>query len=123
MQDDSQASTSLWMATADYLLGMEGRSVVVLDDGVSGGGMTGRTTAHLTNAYDDRYLEIEKLHGGEGARLTAESHTAAIEKIRQIISTKQIDCDVFIRDLLTATCQKLNNNPYDPCHPGLSNHR
>ena len=151
MRDDSQASTSLWMATADtpsqsrlkesirtdvciigagiaglttaYLLAKEGRSVVVLDDGVSGGGMTGRTTAHLTNAYDDRYVEIEKLHGEEGARLTAESHTAAIETISQIISTKQIDCDVFIRDLLTATCQKLNNNPYDPCHPRLTNHR
>src|SRR6476469_5545050 len=68
MKDDSQASTSLWMATADtpsqsglkesirtdiciigagiaglttaYLLAKEGRSVVVLDDGVSGDGMT-----------------------------------------------------------------------------------
>lgn len=88
MRDDSQASTSLWMATADYLLGMEGRSVVVLDDGVSGGGMTGRSTAHLTNAYDDRYLEIEKLHGEEGAGLTAESHTAAIETIAPIISVR-----------------------------------
>jgi glycine/D-amino acid oxidase-like deaminating enzyme len=114
MKDDSQASTSLWMATADmpsqsrlkesirtdvciigagiaglttaYLLGREGRSVVVLDGGLSGGGMTGRTTAHLTNAYDDRYVEIEKLHGEEGSRLTAESHTAAIEKIHQIDS-------------------------------------
>ncbi|HJT26545.1 MAG TPA: FAD-dependent oxidoreductase [Pyrinomonadaceae bacterium] len=121
MKDDSQRSTSLWMATADtpsqsrlkesirtdiciigagiaglttaYLLAKEGRSVVVLDDGVSGGGMTGRTTAHLTNAYDDRYVEIEKLHGEEGARLTAESHTAAIEKISEIIAAENIDCD------------------------------
>ena len=38
--------------TTAYLLEREGRSVVVLDDGVVGGGMTGRTTAHLTNAYD-----------------------------------------------------------------------
>ena len=67
--------------TTAYLLGCEGRSVVVLDDGLVGGGMTGRTTAHLTNAFDDRYVEMEKLHGAEGARLTAESHTAAIEKI------------------------------------------
>jgi len=79
--------------TTAYLLAREGRSVVVLDDGVSGGGMTGRTTAHLTNAYDDRYLEIEKLHGEEGARLTAESHTAAIEKISEIIAAEKIDCD------------------------------
>jgi len=121
MKDDSQRSTSLWMATADtpsqsqlkesirtdiciigagiaglttaYLLAKEGRSVVVLDDGVSGGGMTGRTTAHLTNAFDDRYVEIEKLHGEDGARLTAESHTAAIEKISEIIAAENIDCD------------------------------
>src|ERR1043166_8402814 len=104
MKDDSQASTSVWMATANtpiqprlrenirtdvciigagiagmttaYLLAKEGRSVVVLDDGAIGGGMTGRTTAHLTNAYDDRFVEMEKLHGKEPSRLTAESHTA-----------------------------------------------
>ena len=121
MRDDSQASTSIWMATAStpsqsrlkesirtdvcivgagiaglttaYLLGREGRSVVVLDDGVIGGGMTGRTTAHLTNAFDDRYVEIEKMHGGEGSRLTAESHTAAIEKINEIVSLENIDCE------------------------------
>jgi glycine/D-amino acid oxidase-like deaminating enzyme/nitrite reductase/ring-hydroxylating ferredoxin subunit len=79
--------------TTAYLLAREGRSVVVLDDGLSGGGMTGRTTAHLTNAYDDRYLEIEKMHGEEGARLTAQSHTAAIEKISQISAAEKIDCD------------------------------
>jgi glycine/D-amino acid oxidase-like deaminating enzyme/nitrite reductase/ring-hydroxylating ferredoxin subunit len=120
MKDDSQASTSIWMATAStpsqsrlresirtdiciigagiaglttaYLLGREGRSVVVLDDGAVGGGMSGRTTAHLSNAYDDRYVEMEKLHGDEGARLIAESHTAAIEKISEIVSQEKIDC-------------------------------
>jgi glycine/D-amino acid oxidase-like deaminating enzyme len=76
-----------------YLLGREGRSAVVLDDGLIGGGMTGRTTAHLTNAYDDRYLEIEKVHGAEASRLTAESHTAAIEKVGEIVSREKIDCD------------------------------
>lgn len=121
MRDDSQASTSIWMATANtpsqsrlkenirtdvciigagiaglstaYLLGREGRSVVVLDDGLIGGGMTGRTTAHLTNAFDDRYVEMEKIHGEDGARFVAESHTAAIEKINEIVTRENIDCD------------------------------
>src|SRR6185369_15004609 len=121
MKDDSQATTSIWMATSNtpsqsrlredirtevcivgagiagvstaYLLGREGRSVVVLDDGLIGGGMTGRTTAHLSNAYDDRYVEIEKLHGAEAARLTAESHTAAIHKISEICIVEKIDCN------------------------------
>jgi glycine/D-amino acid oxidase-like deaminating enzyme/nitrite reductase/ring-hydroxylating ferredoxin subunit len=121
MRDDSQASTSIWMATANtppqprlqdntrtdvciigagiaglttaYLLTREGRAVVVLDDGLIGGGMTGRTTAHLTNAFDDRFAEVEKLHGAEGSRLTAESHTAAIDKVDEIVNREHIDCD------------------------------
>jgi glycine/D-amino acid oxidase-like deaminating enzyme len=79
--------------TTAYLLGREGRSVVVLDDGLIGGGMTGRTTAHLSNAFDDRYVEVEKTHGEEVSRLTADSHTAAIHKISEIITAEKIDCD------------------------------
>jgi glycine/D-amino acid oxidase-like deaminating enzyme/nitrite reductase/ring-hydroxylating ferredoxin subunit len=78
--------------TTAYLLAKEGRSVVVLDDGPIGGGMTGRTTAHLTNAYDDRYVEMEKLHGEHGSRLIAESHTAAIDKVEEIVWNEHIEC-------------------------------
>ena len=80
------------MSTA-YLLAAEGKSVVVLDDGPIGGGMTGRTTAHLVNALDDRYFELEKLHGEDGARHAAESHTAAINKVEEIVKTETIDCE------------------------------
>ena len=52
--------------TTAYLLAREGRSVVVLDDGPLAGGMTEVTTAHLANALDDRYIEIERLQA-EGA--------------------------------------------------------
>ena len=79
--------------TTAYLLGQEGRSVVLLDDGPLAGGMTEVTTAHLANALDDRYFEIERLHGEEGARLAAESHTAAIDRIEAIVRTEGIDCD------------------------------
>ena len=67
-----------------YMLAQAGKSVVVLDDGPIGGGMTEVTTAHLTNAVDDRYYEIERLHGAEGARFAAESHSAAINRIEAI---------------------------------------
>src|SRR4029453_19570442 len=114
MKDDSQQNTSVWMATAEtpteptlqesirtdvwivgagiagmttaYLLTLEGRSVVVLDDGAIGGGMTGRTTAHLTNAFDDRYVEMERMHGEAGSRLIAESNTAVIDTIEKIFT-------------------------------------
>src|SRR5436305_14998291 len=79
--------------TAAYLLAREGRAVVLIDDGPIGGGMTGRTTAHLVNALDDRYYELEKLHGEKGARLAAESHTAAINRVEAIVREEAIDCD------------------------------
>ena len=67
--------------TAAYLLARKGREVVLIDDGPVGGGMTGRTTAHLVNALDDRYYELEKMLGQEFSRLSAESHTVAIDRI------------------------------------------
>lgn len=70
-----------------------GKSVVVLDDGPIVSGETERTTAHVVNALDDRYLELERLHGQDGARLAAESHTAAIDFIEQFVRDEGIDCD------------------------------
>ncbi len=79
--------------TTAYLLARRGKSVIVLDDGPIAGGQTRRTTAHLANAIDDRYVEIERLHGQEGARLAAASHTAAIDRIEAIVAEERIDCD------------------------------
>jgi glycine/D-amino acid oxidase-like deaminating enzyme/nitrite reductase/ring-hydroxylating ferredoxin subunit len=79
--------------TAAYLLARAGRRVIVLDDGAVGGGETGRTTAHLSDALDDRYRRLERLHGPDGARTAAESHRSAIEQIAEIVERERIDCD------------------------------
>ena len=79
--------------TTAYMLARQAQSVVLLDDGHIGSGETGRTTAHLSNALDDRYYELERLHGHEGARLAAESHTVAIDTIESIVRAEGIDCD------------------------------
>jgi glycine/D-amino acid oxidase-like deaminating enzyme/nitrite reductase/ring-hydroxylating ferredoxin subunit len=79
--------------TTAYLLQREGKRVAVLDDNSVGGGMTQRTTAHLTNAIDDRYFEIERIHGKDGARLAAQSHTAAIDRIEAIVREEKIACE------------------------------
>jgi glycine/D-amino acid oxidase-like deaminating enzyme/nitrite reductase/ring-hydroxylating ferredoxin subunit len=79
--------------TTAYLAARENRQVVLIDDGPIGSGMTGRTTAHLVNAIDDRYLDIEKFLGEECARLAAESHTAAIDCAEKIVREHNIDCD------------------------------
>src|SRR5688500_1035058 len=83
---------SAGLSTA-YLLAKAGKSVAVIDDGPIAGGMTQMTSAHLTHAIDDRYYELERLHGRIGARLAAESHTAAIERIEAIVREENIGCD------------------------------
>src|SRR5262245_1203009 len=74
------------------MLARAGRSVCVLDDGPFGRGMTAATTAHLANAIDDRYVEIERLHGPDGARLAAASHTQAIDRVEELVTEEGIDC-------------------------------
>ena len=121
MNDHAGLSISVWMATATlppystltknehadvcivgagiaglttaYLLGRAGKSVIILDDGPIVSGETERTTAHLVTALDDRYFELERLHGEKGARLAAESHAAAIDQIERTVHEEKIDCD------------------------------
>lgn len=79
-----------------YHLCKTGKSVIVLDDGRIGGGETERTTAHISNAFDDRYYVLEGIHGKKAAKLTAQSHTAAIDFIEQTVKSEKIDCN-FLR--------------------------
>ena len=79
--------------TTAYLLAGDGRTVAVLDDGPTAGGETCRTTAHLVTALDDRYYHLERLHGADGARLAAQSHAAAIDRIEQLVHDERIDCE------------------------------
>jgi glycine/D-amino acid oxidase-like deaminating enzyme len=78
--------------TTAYLLSRSGKTVALLEDGYIGSGETGRTTAHITHALDDRYYNIEKTHGSQGAKLAAESHTAAIDFIDRFTREEAIDC-------------------------------
>jgi glycine/D-amino acid oxidase-like deaminating enzyme/nitrite reductase/ring-hydroxylating ferredoxin subunit len=80
--------------TTAYLLAREGKSVAVVDDGGLAGGMTGATTAHLATALDRRYGEIERLRGEAAARLAAESHSAAIDRIERIAEEEKIACEL-----------------------------
>jgi glycine/D-amino acid oxidase-like deaminating enzyme/nitrite reductase/ring-hydroxylating ferredoxin subunit len=122
MQLDSGNTRSLWIATTEadnrfprldgnaqcdvcivgagiaglsvaYHLAKAGRQVIMVDDGPVGGGETLRTTAHLSNAIDDRYYELERVHGEEISHLAADSHSAAIDRIETIVKQEGIDCD------------------------------
>jgi glycine/D-amino acid oxidase-like deaminating enzyme/nitrite reductase/ring-hydroxylating ferredoxin subunit len=78
--------------TTAYLLSHEGKSVIVLNSGPIISGETERTTAHLASANDDRFFELERMHGRHGAKLAAESHAAAIDFIEGLIREERIDC-------------------------------
>ncbi|MGI8905016.1 MAG: FAD-dependent oxidoreductase [Candidatus Sumerlaeaceae bacterium] len=79
--------------TTAYLLAKQGKQVVVVDDGPLAGGETCRTTAHLASALDDRYFEIERLHGAQGSKLAYQSHSAAIDRIERIVREEGINCE------------------------------
>jgi len=70
----------------------DGRSVLVVERDVVGGGESGRTTAHLASALDDRYHALARLHGEDGARLAAESHAAAIDWIESFTAQAEDGC-------------------------------
>lgn len=82
--------------TSAYLLLKEGKKVVVLDDSPVGDGQTGRTSAHLASALDDRFYEVTRMHGQDACRRAYQSHAVAIDTIERIAADEQIDCD-FVR--------------------------
>ncbi len=94
--------------SAAYFLASEGLSVHVIDEGPIGGGQTGRTSAHLASAIDDRFFEIERMHGAEASRLAYQSHAKAIDTIEMIVAREKIKCDFARIDGL------LTRAPSDP---------
>jgi len=75
-----------------YELALKGQKVVVLDRGRIAGGMTSRTTAHLTSQSDDGFETLIRVRGLEGARTFYQSHSAAIDRIEAVQNDENIDC-------------------------------
>jgi glycine/D-amino acid oxidase-like deaminating enzyme/nitrite reductase/ring-hydroxylating ferredoxin subunit len=76
-----------------YELSGRGRSVIVLDRGRIGSGMTARTTAHLASALDDGYARLISARGVDVARAVYQSQAAAIDRIEAIQANERIPCD------------------------------
>ena len=76
-----------------YELARSGRSVIVIDRGGIGGGMTARTTAHLATELDDFYSELIRVRGESEARLYHDSQVAAVNRIEAICRDENIDAD------------------------------
>jgi glycine/D-amino acid oxidase-like deaminating enzyme/nitrite reductase/ring-hydroxylating ferredoxin subunit len=78
--------------TAAYELMRAGRKVILVDRGAFGGGMTGRTTAHLASALDDYYHELIRIKDRDQAAAYYRGQAAAIDRIEAIARDEQIDC-------------------------------
>jgi glycine/D-amino acid oxidase-like deaminating enzyme/nitrite reductase/ring-hydroxylating ferredoxin subunit len=79
--------------TCAYMLSKRGLKVTVLEKGELASGESSRTTAHLVNVLDDRFYFLINHHGEKGAKLAAESHTAAIDLVEKIVTEENIDCN------------------------------
>lgn len=79
--------------TTAYCLIQTGKKVIVIEDGFIGSGETGRTTAQIVTALDDRYFKMEKILGPDNAAIIAGSHKTAIDFIESIVQKENIDCD------------------------------
>lgn len=79
--------------TIAYCLCKSGKKVVLVEDGYIGSGETGRTTAHLVTALDDRYYDLIAKFGEEHTRMIADSHRSAIDFVERIVAEEGIACD------------------------------
>jgi glycine/D-amino acid oxidase-like deaminating enzyme/nitrite reductase/ring-hydroxylating ferredoxin subunit len=76
--------------TTALLLAEAGQSVCLLEARRFGAGVTGASTAHVTEAIDTRYHELKSRFGPDGARLVRSSSRDAIEKVAQL--AQGVDC-------------------------------
>jgi glycine/D-amino acid oxidase-like deaminating enzyme/nitrite reductase/ring-hydroxylating ferredoxin subunit len=79
--------------SAAYELVGAGLDVVVLDRGAIAGGMSARTSAHLTSMSDDTFKKLNGMRGVEGGKTFYQSHAAAISRIEQIQAGEGISCN------------------------------
>jgi glycine/D-amino acid oxidase-like deaminating enzyme/nitrite reductase/ring-hydroxylating ferredoxin subunit len=79
--------------TTAYELARAGRRVLVLDQVGICAGQTARTTGHLCDALDDRFHELIRLHGEDGARRAARGHREAVQHIERICRAEGIEAD------------------------------
>ena len=79
--------------TAARLLTEAGLRVALLDAGRVARGVTGHTTAHLTEVTDCSFVDLIDTFGLDGARLALSATSAALEHIAATVRRLKIACD------------------------------
>lgn len=76
-----------------YMLKEEGINCTIIDSGKVCEGNTGRTTAKITLQHELIYNKLIKEYGEDKARQYAEANKRAIDKYREIVKEKNIQCE------------------------------
>jgi glycine/D-amino acid oxidase-like deaminating enzyme/nitrite reductase/ring-hydroxylating ferredoxin subunit len=79
--------------TAAGILKEAGLEVAVLDAGRIARGVTGHTTAHITEVTDHPFGKLISTFGADGARLALQSTRAAVEHIAATVRRRKLSCD------------------------------
>ena len=79
--------------TAATLLKKAGLSVAVIEAKRVAEGVSGYTTAHITEALDRSYGQLIKDFGEDNARLAAESGRVALSRIEAFVREEEMVCD------------------------------
>lgn len=79
--------------TAAGLLKAAGLRVALLEAGRAARGVTGHTTAHLTEVVDCSFEDLIETFGLDGARLALASTRAAVEHIARAVRRLKLRCD------------------------------
>jgi len=79
--------------TAALLLKRAGKRVAVVEARAIGQGVTGGTTAHLTQAVDARYAHLLSSFGPERTAMVAESTRASMDRIAAFVRELGIACE------------------------------
>ena len=80
--------------TTALLLKRAGVDVVVLEADRVGSGVTGHTTGKLTAGQGLAYSRIAEQHGADSARIYADSQSAAVELVFDLVHELGVDCDL-----------------------------
>lgn len=76
-----------------YMLKSEGVNCTIIDAGRICEGNTGRTTAKITLQHELIYNKLIREYGENKARQYAEANKKAIDKYKEIIKKKNIQCE------------------------------
>lgn len=76
-----------------YELVTRGVNVVMIEARDILSGESGRTSGHLASALDDHYTQLAKTHGDKKAKLAAESHSWALDRVGEISKQLSIECE------------------------------